>query len=275
MLYKISAAASASLEPLCAPLEHHLVIDSILEGKTPGSIFTDHPTHPEAAWINFKHHCFLVGKPDLPDFNQVFKTYLNQSFIPKARSAGQEALLFDRHPAGWSTLLDQLIPGLQPRPYPRQYYACQSLREDWRKLLPEGFRMVQVDADLLEQTHLTNLAEVRDEMCSERISVQDFLENSFGFCIQRGDELIAWAFSEYNSNGCCEVGIATVKKYRRMGLGTAVALALVEHALNAGYHTVGWHCWASNLPSAALARRAGFEHRQDYVVDLFILPAQS
>lgn len=275
MLYQIAQSESACLEPLCSPLKHHLVIDSILEGKTPGRIYTDRPTHPQAAWINFKHHCFLVGKPDLLVFNEDLKAYLNQSFVPQALASGLDALLFDCYPAGWSILLDQLIPGQQPRRYPRQYFACQALQQDWRLLLPAGFRVVSADADLLEQTHLANLAEVRDEMCSERISVQDFLENSFGFCIQRRDELVAWAFSEYNAKECCEVGIATVEKYRRQGLGTVVALALVEHALKSGYHTIGWHCWASNLPSAALARRAGFEHRLDYEVDLFILPVQS
>ena len=128
------------------------------------------------------------------------------------------------------------------------------------------------DAALLAQTGLANLDAVRDEMCSERLTAEDFLNNSFGFCIQHDHELVSWAFSEYNTGGNCEVGIATVEKYRRMGLGTVAALALVEHAIATGYHTIGWHCWANNIPSAALARRAGFEHRLDYSVDLLLLP---
>ena len=45
-------------------------------------------------------------------------------------------------------------------------------------------------------------------------------------------------------------------------------LALIEHALSHGYREVGWHCWKSNLPSAALALKAGFVHRHDYSVFL-------
>lgn len=270
-MFEIPAFLAACLEPLCSPLNYHLVIDSILAGKTPGEIITDHPTRPQAAWINFKHHCFLVGTPDLPGFNAELDAYLNHTFIPKARNAGQEVLLFDYHPTAWRKYLELLIPGQQRRRYQRQYFSCQSLQEDWRKLLPEGFTVVQADAALLAQTGLANLDAVRDEMCSERLTAEDFLNNSFGFCIQHDHELVSWAFSEYNSHGCCEVGIATVEKHRRKGLGTIAALALVEYALGSGYHTVGWHCWANNIPSAALAIRAGFEHRLDYQVDLFIL----
>lgn len=275
MLINDSPSKFAGLEPLCQPLKYHLVIDSILEDKTPGSIFADHPTHPLAALINFKHHCFLVGNSHLIDFNQSLRDYVNQDFIPGVRASGQEALLFDCHPADWKAVLNQLIPGQQPRRYQRQYFTCQLLQQDWRLMLPDGFSVVPANADLLKKTQLANLTEVRDEMCSERISVQDFLENSFGFCIQHGNELVAWAFSEYNANGYCEVGIFTVESYRRKGLGTIAALALVEHALENGYHTIGWHCWASNLPSAALALRAGFNHRLDYDVDLFMLATHS
>ena len=275
MLYQIPASESASLKPLCDPLNYHLVIDSILAGHTPGKIFADHPTDPQAAWISFKHHCFLVGSPDLPAFNHALQSYHAQSYLPEARAQSQEAMLFDCHPAGWEALLELLIPGYPSRRYQRQYFTCQSLGQDWRKLLPDGFALVQVNASLLAQTQLGNLEAVREEMRSERTSIEDFLTNSFGFCIQREDELVAWAFSEYNTGGRCEVGIATVEKYRRIGLGTVTALALVEYALASGYHTIGWHCWANNLPSAALARRAGFEHRLDYPVDLFLLPEQS
>jgi len=274
MLYQISTPDLALLKPLCEPLSYHLVLESILAGNSPGIVFTDHPTSPQAAWINFKHHCFLVGAPDLPAFNHALQSYFRQCFIPKARTQGQDAFLFDSFPAAWNSILDQLIPGNLPRRFMRQYFACQSLQQGWRALIPKGFSLKQVDAALLAQTHLANLDAVRDEMCSERNSVEDFLARSFGFCIQHGDELVAWAFSEYNTAGRCEVGIATVKEYRRMGLGTVVALALVEHAIANGYHTIGWHCWANNMPSAALARRAGFEHRLDYAVDLFLLPEQ-
>ena len=274
MLYQISAPELARLKPLCEPLVYHLVLESILDGNSLGIVFTDHPTSPQTAWINFKHHCFLVGAPDLPAFIHALLSYFRQCFISKARTQGQDAFLFDSHPAAWNALLEHLIPGNLPRRYMRQYFACQSLQQDWRALIPKGFSLKQFDADLLAQTHLANLDAVRDEMCSERSSVEDFLARSFGFCIQHGDELVAWAFSEYNTAGRCEVGIATVEKYRCMGLGTVVALALVEHAIATGYHTIGWHCWANNTPSAALARGAGFEHRLDYPVELFLLPAQ-
>ena len=87
MLYQISAPELARLKPLCEPLVYHLVLDSILDGNSLGIVFTDHPTSPQTAWINFKHHCFLVGAPDLPDFNHALQSYFRQCFIPKARAS--------------------------------------------------------------------------------------------------------------------------------------------------------------------------------------------
>jgi RimJ/RimL family protein N-acetyltransferase len=112
---------------------------------------------------------------------------------------------------------------------------------------------------------------LREELCSERETVEEFLEKSFGFAILQEAALAAWCLSEYNTGGRCEVGVATVEKYQRRGLGTVVTLALVEHALAHGYHTVGWHCWKRNVPSSALALRAGFHLVLEYPVILLLL----
>ena len=45
----------------------------------------------------------------------------------------------------------------------------------------------------------------------------------------------------------------------------------VAAAAQRGYHEVGWHCWRKNLPSAALARRAGFDFVKDYPVYFYPL----
>jgi RimJ/RimL family protein N-acetyltransferase len=107
---------------------------------------------------------------------------------------------------------------------------------------------------------------LRSEMCSERASVEDFVAKNFGICLVYADEIVSWCLSEYNLGPRCEVGIETVAAYRRRGLGTLVARALVEHALAHGYSQIGWDCWADNRPSAATAQKAGFRKVSDYPV---------
>jgi tetratricopeptide (TPR) repeat protein len=45
-----------------------------------------------------------------------------------------------------------------------------------------------------------------------------------------------------------------------------MASILVEHALSQGISHVGWHCYASNVASAATARKAGFVKAVEYPV---------
>lgn len=63
--------------------------------------------------------------------------------------------------------------------------------------------------------HLKNTGALVKEMQSERQSVRDFLDKSFGLCLVQGDGIVSWSLSEYNSEDRCEVGIATVEGYRR------------------------------------------------------------
>jgi hypothetical protein len=55
------------------------------------------------------------------------------------------------------------------------------------------------------------------------------------------------------------------------GLGALRDEMVSEQALQRGYQEVGWHCWKRNLPSMALARRAGFALEREYLVYLYLL----
>ena len=154
----------------------------------------------------------------------------------------------------WKDPARFILEGLYPITRTRQYFECTRLTEDWRELIQPGYALLPVSAELVAQTQLKHIDYLRDELCSERSSIDDFLEKSFGFVIQHGGELAAWCLSEYNVPGRCEVGVATVDEYQKRGLGTITSLALVEHAFKQGITKVGWHCWKWNTPSSALAQ---------------------
>jgi len=48
------------------------------------------------------------------------------------------------------------------------------------------------------QHHLRDLNYVIEEMQSERLSVEDFLQKSFGYCVIHDEEIMGWCMSEYN-----------------------------------------------------------------------------
>ena len=104
---------------------------------------------------------------------------------------------------------------------------------------------------------LKNLGMLIKEMQSERQSVDEYLDKSFGFCLIQGDEIVGWCLCECNSENRCDVGIETVGGQRRRGLATLTTPALVEHALASDITLIGFHCWVSNEGSVATACRVG------------------
>ncbi len=146
----------------------------------------------------------------------------------------------------------------------REYYACQELKHKWQNFMPEGFQLHMVDADLLANTNLKHLDTLKEEMISERPSVNDFLSKSFGVCAIHENELAGWCLSEYNADSRCEIGIETISEFRQRGIATALTLAFLEHAFSNGISEVGWHCYKRNAPSVQTARKAGFNKVCDY-----------
>jgi RimJ/RimL family protein N-acetyltransferase len=276
LFYELDRADFNIVQPLLARMDGHQVLASILAGATPARIFVDHPSEPKTAFTGFHARMFLLGSPDNPAFNQALQRYLLEQAIPEARANGGEAFIFHLDSEAWLPQLELILAGLYPLERKRLYFRCAPHQQDVSSLLPAGFQLSQVDSGLVEQAGLENLELLLEELCSERTSVDDFLDKSFGICVLNGSELAGWCLSEYNQAGRCEVGVATLEKYQRQGLGTATTLALLDQAARRGYRQVGWHCWSDNLPSAALARRAGFElvHETNEYLCLFDLSMQ-
>jgi GNAT superfamily N-acetyltransferase len=258
------------VQPLLASLDEHLVIFSLLASITPGHVYVDQPGNPQVALIDAGYRVFLAGSPQDRALSQSLNRLLTRQVIPQAKAAGRDALLLHLADPTWDTELESVLAGLYPLWRLREYYECTRLREDWRPLLPSGFALQPVTAELVARDELENVGYLREELCSERPSIEDFLARSFGFCVLDGSSLAGWALSEYNLAGRCEVGIATIDEYQRRGLGTVTALALVEYALANGYSRIGWLCWKSNVASSALARRAGFEYVRGGSVSLCV-----
>jgi RimJ/RimL family protein N-acetyltransferase len=131
--------------------------------------------------------------------------------------------------------------------------------------------MRPIEPALFEQ-ELRGIEVMRDWVLGDWRSATAFERDERGFCLVRGDELVGWCASEYTCQPkpkgprACELGIYTCEGYRRRGFATLTAAATVERCLAEGITHIGWHCWASNLGSAATARKVGFELAADYPV---------
>jgi GNAT superfamily N-acetyltransferase len=262
---KAFAQARTSLSALTHSLDIHLSIQSILQGTTPAKIYVDDADQPEAVFIQTAHRFFIAGDAHNETFAVDVRRLFDETIYPHALENGmREFILY--HAPGWEDTIEAILAGRYPIQGMREYYASTAQKKVGRNGLPEGFSLVQVDETLLNTPGLDGLDDLAEELCSERENVQDFLANSFGVCLLRGNELAGWCLSEYNTSERCEIGIETREAFRKRGFGVLMTQALVERAFSEGISQVGWHCWKSNVASGATARSAGFEKVCDYPV---------
>lgn len=264
MIHKLRQDEYEKVRSLFRPLTYHLTINSIIKGLTPAQILVDNPNIPKSAFTWFRSKAWLAGDTDNDSFNNDLRKKLNATYFKELRDHGGG---FRLHCSpSWEPKIDDVFGSMPKMKGHRLYYNLDASTMTWELSVPDGFKLIPVDEDLLSKTHLGNLDHVVEEMQSERLTVESFLDKSFGYCVVHDDDIVGWCMSEYNSDGRCELGIATVKSYRREGLATLMGTAVIRHALTQGIREIGWHCWADNRSSVATAKRLGFTKQKEYCV---------
>lgn len=123
--------------------------------------------------------------------------------------------------------------------------------------VPKGYSLEELTGVLLAR-NFENTDELKEEMASERPSVDEFLAKSFGICAVKGKELAGWCLSEYNNAEGCEIGIGVMKDHRHKGLASAMTSSFLNMAAERGAGKVGWDCHRQNAASWHTAQKAGF-----------------
>jgi hypothetical protein len=258
-MHELQQAQFELTRPLFAALNYQLAIESILAGNTPGRVFVDDLERPRTAVAWFKRRVFIAGNRSDEEVNRSLNNLFTDVYYPEMIRSGLAQSSFTLiYTPGWERVMDVVLAGKHPMRGQRLCYRLDPNKKQWRVRIPKEFSLRWVDEALLADTSLTNLDYVTNEMVSERPSVADFLEKSFGTCVLRDDKIVGWCMTEYNTGTRCELGVETAEPVQRRGLATATASATMREAVRRGYTEIGWLCDVDNKPSQALARKLGF-----------------
>jgi RimJ/RimL family protein N-acetyltransferase len=260
MFVEIGSSQFENCIDLFEPLADHMICGAVLRGQRKGRIFTDLRRDPTAGFVFSPDcWCYLCGDPQNPEFISSLHNTL-QNWRTYERSATTQ--IFVAHPEAWLDQFSEIFP-IRPVPYGRLHYTCTSLSFDWRAALPEGFKVLRVDQDLLYNTDI-QLPEGLTGWIHEWASLDEFLEKGFGFITVYDHDVVSWCMADAVHEQACEIGIYTEARYRMRGLGAATTAAAVEFAFSRGLQKVGWHCADNNYPSIRTAERVGFELEDKY-----------
>lgn len=258
----------ARLRPLFEGLRYNLVVDSVLDGHTPGWVFADRVENPSVALLWNRQDAILVAGDGRDASVQVdLRREVLPSIVTDARQRGIPALSLHYFPESWEDAIEHILRGRQLEKVWRRYYQPGPLKVAWQENVPSGCQMRRIDQVLLVED-LRQVSHVRGWVLSFWRSIQAFEETGFGFCLVQGEAIASWCLSVYASGNARELGVATAPEYRNQGSATLTAAACVEHCLERGW-VPHWHCWEDNHASAAVADKVGFVKPRRYSVYRF------
>ena len=241
----------------------HALVSALFEGCATARLFVDDAKAPKSGVIVCNSRVLCAGDASQGDFTQEMDDCFADELIPAHKSLGNDAYLVYSSDTAWEPRLPALFRDRQIYHGTRQYYEITNFAPKPAPDLPPGFSLQMITPEFLS-SDVVGLDALRQEMCSERASVEDFLRRSFGLCPLYANEVAGWCMSEYNVGDRCEIGIATAEKHQRKGIATLVTRSFLAEAHRRGYNRVGWDCWTRNVASVATARKAGFTLVEEY-----------
>ena len=118
--------------------------------------------------------------------------------------------------------------------------------------VPDGYELKRVNSYL---AHSFSFQELSKDFTSQFQSIDDYLKKGIGYCILKDDKVICCASSYSVYDDGIEIEIDTHPLYRRKGLATIAASALILDCLNRGKYP-SWD--AANMESVKLAQKLGY-----------------
>jgi len=227
------------------------MIHSILECHSPGRVWADDGTHPEAAIVRHPvGDCYVAGKSD----RQTVAT-LVAAGPGRAGLADHGKLVL----TPGSPQLEQTIRCLWPQVGRVEWMGLSFDREGFEVARRSFGRLGEaVTIERIDQ-RLARRADRELGTTIEQVwgSVERFVTQGFGFCMTEGRQLVSACWSYAIGAGLGEIDITTAASFRGQGRATATCIVYIQHCLTNGLLPI-WNCRKDNPASAAVARKLGF-----------------
>jgi RimJ/RimL family protein N-acetyltransferase len=236
--------------------KHHTAMYTVLSGLTPGSIYVDSLSNPSIAFAQFQHRAYISGSLHAVDQKNL-RQFVIEEIFENCRSSNVPMFRLAASDPAWITFTANSLADKAPILAVYQCYQYNISSPIENIPIPQGFVFRPVNEILLSED-FQGKTDLLEEMCSERETIESFLEHSFGIAAFHKKELAGWCLSEYNFQNQCEVGIATLPKFQHQGLATAMTQSFLNQAHTNGIDTILWHCSKSNTASRKTALSSGF-----------------
>ncbi|GLV62653.1 acetyltransferase [Bacillus mycoides] len=196
---------------------------------------------------------YLFGDTDDQNYNEDLFSYIKTA-IEKIE---KRFTLFTSSEE-WEMMIEERFSNVL-RNIPRMKFQRVTYEERKRGCNKNTYEVKRIDRKDIAQSN-----EFTEEYYKEYWgSIEAFLNDGFGFCIEQEGMIVAECVSIFSGNEFAEIDIATHEAHQGKGLAQAVATRFIEHCIKNDI-TPCWDCYVDNIPSQKLASKLSFNNPIEY-----------
>lgn len=248
MIYEANSDVKKKLFPIFEGMGDTMIL-SCLQGHM-GKAYVDNIENPTAAEIIVGVFVFFAGDPNAEAAGELLNNFPEDCFVVGSTD-------------GWKNRIEKIHKGHADK-FQRYAFKKDPKYLNYKYIkglfstLPEGYELKKVDKTI---AYDKSFHEVSEDFTAQFDSIDDYLNRGVGFCILHKGKVVCGASSYSIYNNGIEIEIDTHPKYRRKGLATVAAAALILDCIDRGIYP-SWD--AANLTSVHLAEKLGYVMDEPY-----------
>lgn len=273
MIYELGKSQFKNISHLLVGNRCNLEIKAVTELNNPGWVFADDLQQPKTAlvWSKGIEGFYFIGEDKNPGFNNYINDYIDIIIRPRVKQLGLDSFECSGVSLEWDNTIEKLF---HKRKLEKSFQCVYKFKdfESYcleKKLLDSSYKVKRIDGKLLN-SKIHNKEFLLSEIVLFWNSVDDFLQKGIGFCVIDDKLVVSRAISGFVSGNIHEIGIETLKEYRRKGLAKKSAIEFLKYCKKNKFEPY-WECMKRNIASASLAESIGFSKDFEYALYEFSL----
>lgn len=242
MIYEANSDVKKKLIPIFKGIDDTMIL-SCIQGHM-GKAYVDNIEKPTVAEVIVGVFVFLAGDPNAGAAEELLNNLPENCLVVGSTDEWKNRI--EKSHKGHVDKFQRYAFKKDPK------YLNYNHIKGFLSTLPEGYELKKVDKTI---AYDKSFHEVSEAFTEQFDSIDDYLNRGVGFCILHEGKVVCGASSYSIYDNGIEIEIDTHPKYRRKGLATVAAAALILDCLDRGIYP-SWD--AANLTSVHLAEKLGY-----------------
>lgn len=230
-------------------------------GISKGDVYTNDTQQPKIAVVYSEPvgGFSILGKFETKEQIEDFEVFLKNELFPSLLK--NECEYFEFSTTQDSTLTTMLSLFADKSMNSEIEYSFRMGNQTSEVIIPNGYRIVQVDEQLLhrmENGNIKNASMLQEIIDNSWNSKEDLLLSSLAFVALYDSRIVSTIVGTSRFRQFVPIDIVTEENHRQKGLASALTLAFNNECRKRGL-VAQWDCVESNIASQKTAKKCGFE----------------